>query len=63
MKGNRDLSISGCHRPRKTPTSLSISGSLRRVTTASLAAEVNRKGGLIKRHEPGLINRPEVGTM
>ncbi|KAH0853592.1 hypothetical protein HID58_093057 [Brassica napus] len=36
-------------RPRKTPTSRSIGGSLRRVTTASLAAEVNRKGGVMKR--------------
>ncbi|RID41290.1 hypothetical protein BRARA_J01263 [Brassica rapa] len=52
-KGNRDVSIGGCHRPRKTPTSRSIGGSLRRVSTASLAAEVNRKGGLMKRHEPG----------
>uniref|UniRef100_M4DRL4 Uncharacterized protein n=1 Tax=Brassica campestris TaxID=3711 RepID=M4DRL4_BRACM len=52
-EGNRDVSIGGCHRPRKTPTSRSIGGSLRRVSTASLADEVNRKGGLMKRHEPG----------
>ncbi|CAG7867290.1 unnamed protein product, partial [Brassica rapa] len=43
-KGNKDLSIGGSHRPKKMPTSLSIGGSLRRVTTVSLAAEVNRKG-------------------
>ena len=46
MKGNGDLSIGGSHRPKKMPTSLSIGGSLRRVTTASLAAEANQKGNV-----------------
>ncbi|KAH0856085.1 hypothetical protein HID58_084346 [Brassica napus] len=29
----------------------------------SLYQWLSETGGLIKRHEPGLINRPEVGTM